>query len=163
MTIALRLHSSFPNAWVPDPALGEDARRVWALRTQSDHFPPSITLDGYADRQVAQLFDAYSKAGQPGWDGYDARPADLHAVRHALRFLKCLPISGPAPDIGVDTDGHIVFEWDKDANRIFSVRIGPDSTLWYAGLDGPATSHGKELFLDDLPEAVAIGIDRIAR
>jgi len=95
-------------------------------------------------------------------DGYQALAADVSVFSYALNFINQLPINYPLPEVAIDSDGEIAFEWDYEPRRIFSIRIGRDGWLNYAGLIGHSSFHGAEFMRDSIPPEILNGIDRVA-
>jgi len=68
----------------------------------------------------------------------------------------------PAPDIVPEADGEIAIEWDIEANRIFSVSIGANGPLHFAGLFGREKEvHGVESFNGEISEDILHYIDKL--
>jgi hypothetical protein len=117
---------------------------------------------GQRKREIlGALSSALSGAGEAGWDGYAAKPADSDAFIHALRLLDMLPSSTPLPEITVDTDGDIALEWDRGARRLFSVRVSRDGRIYFAGLVDYDTFHGSQQLREGIPDAISRGISRV--
>lgn len=53
------------------------------------------------------------------------------------------------------------FEWDNGPRSVFSVAVGRDGSLTYAGLDGGSKSQGVETFGEPIPATVREGIARV--
>ena len=109
----------------------------------------------------AALNDALSHATSHDWDGYGAQPFNTQSSQYAARFLQVQPIGVPLPEISVDPDGEVCFEWYKAPNQVFSVSFGPTGRLTYAGLFEGNDTHGTEVFEDEIPEPVLESIRRI--
>lgn len=123
-------------------------------------------LESWAGRSysVAQrsLSCAATEALAGNWDGYGARAVDLMAVNHALRLLRHIPAGLPAPHVAIDPDGEVSFEWHREPRSVFSVSVGPDGQLSYAGLFGRSTVRGFEAyFAGDLPSEIRSGLRRV--
>lgn len=112
---------------------------------------------------VDALLDVASQASEAGWDGYDARPADPDSLRHTYTLVRRLPQDLPAPEFSVDPDGEISLEWFVGPRRTFSVSVGADGRLSYAGLHDEATVHGTDRIGDDLPELLLFHLRRLGR
>jgi hypothetical protein len=95
------------------------------------------------------------------WDGYGAEQINERSLIIAERFAMSLPFEIPTPNLYVLPNGKIVFEWRKSKRQIFSVSIGDDNYLSYAGLFGTDTTYGTEYFDDKLPEIVVSNIYRV--
>jgi hypothetical protein len=117
-----------------------------------------------ADRE--QAFDDLAQTLQQGragnWDHYGAVPATDATAQVAYRFLSALPSTLPSPNIGLDPDGEVSFDWLAGKGRVFSVSIGESGRLSYAGMFGPGkTAHGSEPFDDAIPNAVIACVRRL--
>jgi hypothetical protein len=112
---------------------------------------------------VQQLSNALALASEDDWDGYQAVSADPSALSYALSFISQLPSVFLPSEIAIDNDGEIAFDWDYEPRRIFSVRVGRDGSLNYAGLLGHASFHGAEIMRDDIPSRVLSGIESVVK
>ena len=72
-----------------------------------------------------------------------------------------LPVTIPAPEVAVEPDGMVAFEWYKQPRRVFSVSFETDGTIVYAGLFGNSKTHGTEYFGEQLPQIILENIHRI--
>ena len=161
MTLALILDRASPVESFLDLSLSRYASNSDRSSPRDRGFDTSITLGEPKLAAVRALRDAVIEAQDYGWDGYTAAPADPGAICYALQFLSALSHEIPLPDIAVDPDGDIALDWDLGERRIFSVRIGRDGTLNYAGLVGHSSFHGMEILREGIPKAVSAGIDRV--
>lgn len=107
------------------------------------------------------LVSACEEASRENWDGYGARPFALQASAAADRFLRALPTTAPSPEISVDPDGEIAFEWYLGPRRVLSVSVGSTNQLTYAALLGPNIVHGTETFVDELPPSIVANLSRL--
>jgi hypothetical protein len=82
-------------------------------------------------------------------------PVEPSTYAYASQFLQILPANALPPDISVDTDGELLFEWDRGPRQTFSVSVGRDGTLTFAGLLGYRKVHGTEHFREALPLVIA--------
>jgi hypothetical protein len=85
----------------------------------------------------------------------------LRTLFHARWVAMQLPISVPPPQVEVDDDGEIAFEWYRDDHWNFSVSVGPRGTLSYAGLFGETTAYGTERISDEFPENISRNLVRL--
>jgi hypothetical protein len=73
----------------------------------------------------------------------------------AERFLTAWPLDLPTPEIGVDPDGEISFDWFGGKGRNFSVSLREDGRIAYAGAFGGAkTKYGTDRFDDAIPSEI---------
>jgi len=124
-------------------------------------FRHSVLLGERYDRAMEALRDAYEEALTSGWDGYRARPVDSFSYIHALSFVSALPSTVPLPEVAVDPDGEVEFEWFRSPRWLFTVSVGRSGNLSYAGLFGGNKVHGVEQFSEGLPEAIVQNLRRI--
>ena len=94
----------------------------------------------------ATIEEVRAECSKPNWDGYGARPISEAVAERARLFLDNLPSSLPAPDIVPESDGELAIEWHFGARRVFSVSIGKEGPLHFAGLFGEEERHGVEPF-----------------
>lgn len=160
MTAALKPPISTFALILNSPAWSEDASAAENLVAKASQEDRSISLGVKRRHALAFLDEQCASASVPDWDGYGAVPVDSLAMRYAREFLHKLPTDLPYPDIGVDPDGEISFEWGDDPKWMFSVSVGRDGTLTYAGLFGINHTHGVETYSKTIPMAIEGGIRR---
>lgn len=107
------------------------------------------------------LEEVYQECQTDYWDGYGGRAVGLTAFEEAQRFCELLPFSVPSPEVAADPDGEIAFEWRQGPDGAFSVSIGPNHRLTYAGIFGPNRVHGVEHFGDEFPQAILNELSRL--
>ena len=146
-----------------DPAIGTDADNI---KEQFEEIvynnEKSISFGHHKANEVVQeLNNIYEDCGQPDWDGYGAKPIDIETYHESLRFIDYLPKDIPCPELTPEPDGEVSFEWFKNNQRIFSVSIGRNGELSYAGLYGIIKAHGTEFLGDELPKTIIENIRRV--
>ncbi len=161
MTLALRLDGGFFLGSALEHALSDEAISARSLSLVPESATPSICDSQRTRDAVEALETALSEAQLVNWDGHHARAADIGAFIYALEFIAHLPVSTPLPEVAVDADGDIALDWDKGPRQIFSLRVGRDGTLHYAGVVGQSTFHGSELLSEGVPSAISAGLDRV--
>jgi len=72
-----------------------------------------------------------------------------------------LPSSIPNPEVGIDPDGKISFNWYNGPGNIFSISISGERELTYAGIFGLSKVHGVEYFERNIPEAILNNLQRL--
>lgn len=104
------------------------------------------------------------ECAENNWDGYDALPVEKQTIENAFTFISKLPIDHMLPEIGVEPDGMITFDWYKTnwfKRYTFSVSIDKDNCLYYVTLvshillTGISTSNGKCRLESSLPEEIS--------
>lgn len=147
--------------WV-DRGLSDEALVLRDLTITVNEFPRSVAL-GEPKRVAQERLDTACIAAQgDNWDAAGSARVEASTYSYARQFLQILPTSVPIPDISVDTDGEILFEWDHGPRHIFSISVGRDGTLTFAGLYGHTKIHGTEHFREALPLVIAHSLQRIA-
>ena len=160
MTIAIPLQAGFELGQVVDRALSDEGKSFQRLIASITGYDTIDTLGDSRQRTVEAIAEAFAVAQTDNWDGVGSAPVDLSTMGYAIQFAKALPSVFPAPEIRVDRDGDLSFEWDRGPRQVFSVSVGRDGTLTYAGLFGHAKSHGVEHLREAIPLAVSTGISR---
>jgi hypothetical protein len=74
------------------------------------------------------------------WDSGGAIPISSQTIGLTAeiveRLFTMLPKGTPAPDLIPEADGEICLSWSVDANRLFSLSIGEDGKINFAGQFG---------------------------
>jgi len=156
MTISTALTTS-GYAFTPwaDSALSQEARFLRQRIAAASEFRGSIAV-GEPKRNAQEALDAAFRVAQvDDWDGAGAARVEPNTYVYASQFLRLLPAAIPVADIAADVDGEILFEWDLGQRRVFTVSVGRDGTLTYAGLFGHAKSHGTENLVETLPPVIS--------
>ncbi len=122
----------------------------------------SITLgEAYLEATEA-LEDVFQESSSENWDAYGAKMVDAITYVHASKFLAALPTTLPAPEVAAEPDGEIAFEWYIGPRWVFSVSIGREEKLTYAGMFGRNKSHGTEdYFADEIPSTIMENLNRL--
>jgi hypothetical protein len=123
-------------------------------------FDQSITIGKHfiaTQRILAKAIEEYSVKN---WDGYGAEVIDIFSCMGAIFFSQMLPAHLPVPEIYVDPDGEITFEWYSNPRKVFSVTVRGNEELVYAGLFGINKIYGTESFDDELPDVILDNISR---
>ena len=67
----------------------------------------------------------------------------------------------PAPEVAIDPDGEVSFEWYHGPRRVFSISIGSSDELTYAGIYGSSKARGVETFNFEIPRVVLDNLRRL--
>jgi hypothetical protein len=96
-------------------------------------------------------------------DDDDSKPVLAETELQAIRFISALSAQLPRPEVAVDPDGELSFDWWYAPHAQFSVSVGPTGTLTYAGLIGKgAKRYGVEPFTREIPPVVLGTIQELA-
>lgn len=104
---------------------------------------------------IAELDLVYKNADEEGWDGYHAQPADIQSYYKAREFLSLLPPNITSPDISVDSEGDITFEWYITITRHVILSFGSNSFIDYVGIIGKNSQKGCESFAQNIPQTIS--------
>lgn len=78
------------------------------------------------------------------------------------RFLLAWPKTLPAPELALDRDGEVTFDWSASHRRMFSVSLRSDGRVSYAGrLSARRTIHGTEAFDDSVPKQIVEAVKQL--
>lgn len=147
----------------PSFGLGAEAGRVENVFTElQKHALDSVALGKAKQDALDSLYATFSEGCQSGWDGYDASAASYESYFRAKRFIEALPANFPAPEVALDPDGEVSLEWYCGPGRVFSVSVGANDELTYAGKFSPTKkTHGTEPFTGQVPKVILDNIRRL--
>lgn len=108
---------------------------------------PQITADGRPESGGApddiraalraELGRILEDAGEPNWDGEDARAVAPRTVGIAKAVLAKLPAYVLAPELDPDVSatprGEVDFDWATPCNAMLTVGVGPEGDISFAG------------------------------
>jgi hypothetical protein len=151
--------------FVNSGGVSREATRIDDLFEESrEQLRSQISLGSAREDCRDQLLDAWSQAAKDGWDGYGARAAQRNAVTNAYKVIDSFPSNLPMPEVSVEPDGEISFDWFAAPRKQFSISIGSNNVLSYAGLFGSGKVSGSERFEGGIPPILLQYIKRaIAR
>lgn len=117
-----------------------------------------------SDQQWAfsELEELSINASRPNWDNLGSAPLDADTYQIAKRFILALPSSIPAPELTVDRDGEVNFDWFGSSGQIFSASLRKDGRIAFAGQISPRSRQsGMEEFNDSVPKRIVESIKTI--
>jgi hypothetical protein len=122
----------------------------------------SQVLFGEKAYAISQLWALANECAKQGWDGSEANPLALLAVRNAENFVRALPSDIPLPEFAPEPDGSVSMDWIQSRNRLFSLSVGTNNRLAYAWLDGTDNGHAVAFFDGEkIPHLILEGIKGI--
>lgn len=148
-------------AFISDPrsrAVGREAKEI--QRQEIGIEREILQAPGSGARQRAAIFSILNAVHE---QGEKEAPASFASARYAIAMLKdLLLIAQELPHVSVDPDGEISLEWYRAPRLVFSVSVGPQGELTYAGLFGRSKVHGLEIHtVDGIPREIRAGIQRV--
>ena len=141
-----------------------------ALKVVSQFIPDSAEVTGtsitfdQSYRSVEHTLDEVAlSAKESNWDGYGAEPVKEISIFFAKSFLHNLPSTYPKPEVSVDPDGEISFEWLNKNDKIFSVSFNQENEISFAGIYSTGEDHGTEEFNGyEIPKKILENIKRLS-
>lgn len=112
---------------------------------------------------MRRMIGIAAECGLDDWDGDGGSALSTVSFLCANRVLEALPPDLQSPDVSIDPDGEMVFEWSGASKRVFSISFGAGGKLSYAGLFGPSTTQGVEYIRYGLPRELVAKIQRATR
>lgn len=97
----------------------------------------SESLFGSKDRTLEHLFLVIEEVTV---DSDQELPVPA-TIANAINLLMTLPNDLMMPEIGVDPDGSIAFDWIVSRSRMLSISVSTSDRLAYAWLDGSDRGH----------------------
>ena len=117
------------------------------------------SVEHYLRPRLSLLVPEIESLGDQSRDA-NAR-ADFETVQAAIQFAYCLPRFTPLPEVSVDPDGEISFDWLSGNGEMFSVSINKQNRLAYAGWFGEKSRvHGIEQLAEKCPPEIISGIQK---
>lgn len=124
-------------------------------------FARSVTFGEHIAKMLDSLIIACEEYSRENWDGYNAKAINMESYRNAVNFALSLPFNIPNPDIYVAPNGEVTFEWYEGKRKIFTISIGKENELTFAGLYGASKEYGVEYIIQDIPESILERINKL--
>ncbi len=116
----------------------------------SDHLSKNARIGS----KYAILEGVYREANIEDWDGHGAMAADRKSYILAKEFLNQLPNNISTPEITVDPDGEISFEWFISNKKLIILSIGEKGNINYVGVIGKNCQKGEEYYNQQIPQTI---------
>ena len=146
---------------VGDRAVSLEAQRLRRAPWQRAGAGFSLSVEEPYRRATAAVIEAAQEASRPNWDLAGGLPVTQGTLAQAFAFLDVLPSMLPEPEVSVDPDGEVSFEWSFGPRRILAASINASGRISFAALIGASRLHGTDYLLDALPESVAHALQRL--
>ncbi len=126
------------------------------------HYEQSIALFGNKSRLIGSLHELAEECAEEDWDGYGACAVHPVSVANAESFIRALPERLELPELSIDPDGAIAFDWIPDRSRTLTLSIDASNRLAYAWIDGTDRGHAAVKFENGiLPTRILSEIEKI--
>jgi hypothetical protein len=133
-----------------------------SIRNALAEIHDSKVIGSYYQNWEKAINNAVSQSLEDNWDGFGAKAVDINSYENAVRFCRMLPITIPIPEIYVDNNGMLEFEWYKEPRKIMSVTVKNDNKLVFAGLFGRENkAYGTEELGQKLPKTIFDYLQRV--
>ena len=143
------------------PGVSPDHQRLRNMLQETfQRLLDTVTLGKPVQDTYKQLYEVLKECSSRDWDGYGAEAVNFESYENAKRFVQGIPFGIRMPEVSAEPDGEITFEWYSAPTRVFSVSIGANNELNYAGLFGAGRAYGTEIFHDEIPEVILSHINR---
>jgi len=164
MTVAMTFPlTGFAARLLTDRALSAEASELRKLTREATEFSESMALGETKRLAQEALYVAWLEAQTDDWDHAGSRRSEPSTLDYADQFLQLLPSNVLLPEVCVDTDGEVLFEWDYGPRQILTVSVGRDGTLSFAGLFGHTDRiHGTKQLFEDIPMVIADCLERLS-
>lgn len=116
------------------------------------------------ERHLRKLRALKSRHAHENWDGYGALPLYPANLVSGEAFIRALPDRLPLPEVSVDPDGGLSFDWVPGKSKTFTVSVNEGDRISYAWIDGSDRGHAavKADAGGRLPDRLVAEIERIA-
>lgn len=141
-----------------EPAYGvsQDAVRIGqAINKFTQHFFSPARWQNHIDALVEKLQELTESATNEALLGEDQSPVSLKALKEAELLIESIPTEIPYPEICIEPQGAIGFEWYRNQQNIFVLGMNGNGTIEYAAILGAGNEmHGKVNFAGEMPPAI---------
>jgi hypothetical protein len=87
-------------------------------------------------------------------DAVANRKVDIGTLQQAFELVDALPVWAPPPEIEMESDGQIGFDWVFARDCVVSLNVGRAGMVGYASRIGLESSYGRLPFAGVLPERI---------
>lgn len=119
----------------------------------------ALSMPDFEDRGAEiyrRVSEALHRASQD-----DATLTSPEAVGRALEILALLPKQIPLPEVVVESEGEIGFDWDEGSRRVVSLTVRDTPVVGFAALLGEEPVYGRMRFGGEIPETLRFLLARL--
>lgn len=145
-TLALNFHNHQSDYTSTTSSISLVAKKVEKSRDDAfAQFTDNVSGTSRKDKLFNYLMNAIAGSHYEGWDGYDAQPVSLEAIRNSFLLALSFSCETPLPEFTPESDGEIAIEWYGSQKSVFSISVGKSNILSYSGVYSDGTDiYGKE-------------------
>lgn len=122
------------------------------------------TLLHYGEPRLRLLLADIEQIALDANAGNELIKVDRNTLQAAIDFAGTLPRALPPPEVSLDPDSEIAFDWLGRSGKIFSVSINAEGRLAYAGWFGEKSKvHGVEQLSEICSPEITRGIAKAFR
>ena len=114
------------------------------------------TVLRYRSKVLQDYYAVFATCCEDGWTG-----EMFESWLKTYNVILSLPREVQDPEVRLDPDGEFTLEWFVEPRKTFTLSVGPDGLLSYAGLFGEETIADKTYFGDSLPDVILDAIGRV--
>jgi hypothetical protein len=112
---------------------------------------------------LTQLESAYANAlADSDFDKDDLHKL-YHCFKNAQHFIELLKPKHMVPEIYIEPDAEIAFDWIISKTKYLSVSINEKSELIHAVVYHNSRSRGKDIFTNEIPDQLLFQIERFSK
>jgi len=140
-----------------DSGVSEEARRVERMTLEALE---QLRSEGHRAAR-SELIDLLAICAREGWDGDQGTPMSAATYANARGFLAALPAAFPTPELGVEAEGSVSFDWFPGPGMLFSVSVTEEGKLFFVAVTPESRSSGIERFDGRLPKVITDTLRRL--
>ena len=148
----MRINSTVSPSTTLGASASATASALRAIEKKFSGYPAQTTrYSGGVDTLIDSLSKLRTECAESNWDGEGADPVSNDALTHAFALLTQLPQQFPNPELAADPDSEISLDWFAHNSDRFSVSVGADGLLTYAGRVAGQAVNGHVRFEQKFP------------
>lgn len=140
-----------------DSGVSDEARKVERMTLEALQ---QIRSEGHRAAR-SELIDLFETCARDGWDGDEGAAMSAATYANARAFLAALPAAFPTPELGVEGEGSVAFDWFPGPGMLFSVSVTEEGKLFFVAVAPESRSSGIERFDGRLPKVITDTLRRL--
>ena len=151
--------------FVPSSGVSNEADQLHDFAVEiSERFESSQALFGSKMSLLNELHQLAVECAEEDWDGYGAEAVTATVLARAESFVRALPDNIPLPEVSVEPDGAIAFDWMPLPSKTFTLSVNGSNRLAFAWIDGTDRGHAAVKFEGaEIPSRILNELERLTR